>query len=284
MRTRTVDLGAGCLTFDEWPRAGAPVVLFLHGNGVARGVWRPIAEQIAGRSHAVALDYRGHGGSWKPTPPEPYRWTAIAEEIVALIGAERWSPLVICGHSLGGGMAIDIGVRHPAVAAALVLIEPILAYQPLDDESWPRVHAMATRAAGRRAEWASAEEAATYLRGRFPYSAWRPEAFEGFVATALEPHDGSVRLACPPAVESAIYEAGDSFTPFSQLSQLAGPTWIAQSLEGNDGSRREDGDPVSRIAGLRRTLSDGTGHFLACERFDIPVELLHEALNTIERA
>ena len=284
MRTRTAGVGAGRLTFDEWPREESPVVLFLHGNGVARGVWRPIAEQIAGRGHAVALDCRGHGGSWKPAPPEPYRWTAIADEIVALIEAERWSPLVICGHSLGGGMAIDIGVRYPRLAAALVLIEPILAYQPLDDESWPRVHAMATRAAGRRAEWGSVEEASAYLRQRFPYSAWLPEAFEGFVATALEPHDGGVRLACPPPVEAAIYDAGDSFTPFSQLSQLACPTWIAQSPEGNDGSRREDGDPVSRIPGLRRTLVEGTGHFLACERFDIPVELLHEALDTIERA
>ena len=62
--TGQVPAGVASTVVDEWAASG-PRTLFIHGTGLSRGVWRPIAGVVSGRCHAVALDVRGHGDAPK---------------------------------------------------------------------------------------------------------------------------------------------------------------------------------------------------------------------------
>jgi alpha-beta hydrolase superfamily lysophospholipase len=124
--------GSGPLPMHAWPAEGEPraAILALHGFGDAGDLtfgWA--AERWAGRGIAVyAPDQRGFGAN-----PDAKRWPgtdALVADAVATAAAVRRRhpdlPLVVVGHSMGGGVALAAAAAGME-ADALVLAGPAIA-------------------------------------------------------------------------------------------------------------------------------------------------------------
>ena len=94
--------GAVQLHFVEVPASGPPLVL-LHGGSARWQTWEPVLRDLATRWHVYAVDLRGHGhSSWAAS----YRLQDYATDIVALLHHRIMEPAILCGHSLGGMVAV----------------------------------------------------------------------------------------------------------------------------------------------------------------------------------
>lgn len=99
---------------------GPPLVL-VHG-GLATGeiMWsRQMLAELARRYRVLVPDSRGHGRTHNPAGT--LRYDQMADDVAAFaaaLGLER--PLVL-GYSDGAQIALELGLRHPALARALVI-------------------------------------------------------------------------------------------------------------------------------------------------------------------
>lgn len=100
--------------------AGAPTVLFFHGNGGNLAYVVPVLEGLRARGmNVMAIDYRGYGeSSGRPSEQGLYL------DALAAYGETRRrhippSRLVIHGHSLGGAVACYLATTKPC--AGLIL-------------------------------------------------------------------------------------------------------------------------------------------------------------------
>jgi len=104
----------------------ATPIVFLHGVGSDKSVWRPQLEHFAKTRRAIAFDYPGYGESdaaIQGTTRDDYA-AAILSAMDALGIAEAH----ICGLSLGGIVAIAIDHLAPARCASLILADTFAAH------------------------------------------------------------------------------------------------------------------------------------------------------------
>ena len=101
--------------------AGAPLLL-LHGLGGTCQYWERTQVLLAARARCIALDLPGFGLS--DLPPGGFSLDAAADRLAAALGELGGAPAVVCGHSLGGPLAVRVARRHPAAVSRVVLVGP----------------------------------------------------------------------------------------------------------------------------------------------------------------
>jgi 3-oxoadipate enol-lactonase len=114
----TTSVGAiGILDVGDGP---ATPLVFLHGVGSDKSVWRPQLEHFGGRRRAIAVDYPGYGESEASgdATREDY-----ARAVVAVLDALGIAAAHVCGLSLGGVVAIALHRLAAARCASLVLAD-----------------------------------------------------------------------------------------------------------------------------------------------------------------
>ncbi|HWI84826.1 MAG TPA: alpha/beta hydrolase [Sphingomonas sp.] len=80
-----------------------------------------VAARLAGGRRAIAVDLRGRGLSEYAPDPTTYIPAVYLQDILALIATEGLPPLVILGTSLGGLIAMLLGLAaRPALAGVLL--------------------------------------------------------------------------------------------------------------------------------------------------------------------
>lgn len=102
------------------PGDGRPVLLLVHGMAGSSATWRAVLPALAARCTVVAPDLLGHGGSDKPA--QDYSLGAHASllrDLLVALGIER---ATVVGHSLGGGIAMQLAYQHPERCERLVLV------------------------------------------------------------------------------------------------------------------------------------------------------------------
>ena len=276
--TRHVDVGVVTLALDEWSAGSGRPVLFLHATGFSRGVWRPMAAALVDRCRPLALDLRGHGGS--SAPPPPYEWSRMAEDVLAVAERERWSDLVIVGHSLGGGTGILAAIERPELVSALVLVEA-----PLRPSREGGPSDMVERALRRRSEWPSREETAAHLRSRAPYDSWHPDVFAGFVETGFRARDGTggtVELACAREIEAAVFTGSPLGQLWADLPRLRCPVWIGRGTGDRGLGSTTAPDAAQRLRDAHEWVAEGDGHFVPLERPGWVEAMVREALDILD--
>jgi 3-oxoadipate enol-lactonase len=115
-----VGVGAARLRYDD-EGTGEPPVLLIHGTAAA--LWGDLPRLLAPRHRVISYDRRGYGASSGPSP------TTLAEHTIDAVGLLDELDIgraVIVGWSVGGIVALDLAVRHPARVLGLVLVEPPL--------------------------------------------------------------------------------------------------------------------------------------------------------------
>lgn len=112
-----VATSAGTIGFSEAGSGDAPPLIFLHGVGSDKSVWRPQLEHFSASRRSIAFDYPGYGES---EPVDGATRDDFASSILAAMDALGIEKAHICGLSLGG--VIAIAMHHAAPIRCLSLI------------------------------------------------------------------------------------------------------------------------------------------------------------------
>jgi pimeloyl-ACP methyl ester carboxylesterase len=97
-----------------------PLIVLVHGITGRSDQWVPVMEALSDRYTLLAPDLLGHGASAKPRGD--YSLGAYASGIRDLLIALNAGPATVVGHSLGGGIAMQLAYQFPERCNRLVLM------------------------------------------------------------------------------------------------------------------------------------------------------------------
>lgn len=107
---------------------GQPLVL-LHGGLGGIGMFQELLPALAANRQVIGVDLRGHGHS--PDIDRPFSFEQMADDIAALIKHLGLDQTDIMGYSLGGGVSLQMAIRHPDALRKLVLVST-----PSNSDAW----------------------------------------------------------------------------------------------------------------------------------------------------
>ncbi len=265
--------------------AGAPRIVFSHGNGFTAFTHRSLLERLAGRFDIAAPDLRGHGASRLPRTPMRMRsFDVYRDDLLDFLERDGRPPYVLAGHSMGGVASLFAAVERPDLVSGLIVFEPvclpsivnIVAASPL----WPWVRSrvgwykMALR---RRSAWPARAVVLEDLAQKPIFARWADGVLADFVESGLVDAEGGVELACSPEWEAAAYVA-HAHDFWGRLKQCRTPITALRAANGSTffpGQARR----FLRCAKTAEIIDApaGTTHLLPMERPDFCADALLRA-------
>lgn len=106
---------------------GDPVVM-VHGLGATKASFLPTIAALSSRYRTIALDLPGFGDAEKPLRAA-YDARFFADAVVGLLDALDLPRAHVVGHSLGGRVALEMGMRHADRVHSLTLMMPSMAWR-----------------------------------------------------------------------------------------------------------------------------------------------------------
>ena len=101
----------------------APTLVMLHGFTGSKENWYPVAERLRGRYRLLIPDLPGWGESERQAG-EDYGFAAQATRVDGFIRAlSPDKPVVLLGHSMGGGIAAVVAARYPMRVSRVGLLD-----------------------------------------------------------------------------------------------------------------------------------------------------------------
>ncbi|MFD6948992.1 alpha/beta hydrolase [Nocardiopsis sp. TSRI0078] len=101
--------------------SGRPLVL-LHGLGDRRQSWTAVMARLAEDYRVLCVDLPGFGATPAPAPDEPYDVRTLTDDIQAFCELHGLGRPHLAGNSLGGSIALELGVR--GLAASVTVFSP----------------------------------------------------------------------------------------------------------------------------------------------------------------
>jgi pimeloyl-ACP methyl ester carboxylesterase len=126
LRFRHVETRIGEISICE--AGSGPPALLIHGLGATKVSFLPTLNALADSHRAIAVDLPGFGDSVKPIRAA-YDARYFASAMTALLDALELEQADVVGNSMGGRVAIEIGLRSPERVRRLVLLAPSLAWR-----------------------------------------------------------------------------------------------------------------------------------------------------------
>lgn len=111
---------------------GDPVIC-VHGLGATKASFLPTVAALADSWRVIAVDMPGFGDSEKPLNAA-YDAPFFADAVTALLDQLKIERAHLIGNSMGGRIAIEAGLLHPARVRRMALLSPALAW--LRDRRW----------------------------------------------------------------------------------------------------------------------------------------------------
>ena len=103
--------------------AEAPTIVMVHGFTGSKENWYPLARELRGRYRLLIPDLPGWGDSQRK-PGAIYGFPEQAANVDAFIRAlSPGRPVVLLGHSMGGGIAALAAARYPQDIASVGLLD-----------------------------------------------------------------------------------------------------------------------------------------------------------------
>jgi 3-oxoadipate enol-lactonase len=247
-----------------WERRGegAPLLL-IHGLGYARWGWEPVVDALAGHHEVVLFDNRGIGES--EAPPGPYSVAELARDAAAVLGAAGLERAHVLGTSLGGMVALQLALEHPACLDKLVLA----CTTPGGSGAAP----MPEQTLRLMAE-APSLPADVALR-RFVENAFGPDHDVAVVDRIMEHR---LATAQPQAAWMAQAAAGAGFDAWDRVGEVRAPTLVLTGDADNVVDPRNSELLAQRIPDARLEVFAGAGHLFFWEHPQRFVDVVREFL------
>jgi pimeloyl-ACP methyl ester carboxylesterase len=116
---RETELHGHCVAYRS--AGSGPVIVLVHGITSTSATWERVIPALAKRFTVIAPDLLGHGGTAKPRGD--YSLGAYASGVRDLLIALGHERATVVGHSLGGGVAMQLAYQFPERCERLVLID-----------------------------------------------------------------------------------------------------------------------------------------------------------------
>jgi len=251
---------------------GAPTVVMIHGFTGSKENWYPLAAALGGRYRLLIPDLPGWGESERK-PGAVYGFTEQAANVDAFVRAlSPGTPVVLLGHSMGGGVAALAAARYPREIAKVGLLD----------------------AAGVR--FKDNQFGLDVLAGRNPFAVEDDASLQRYIDIVF--HDARAKPWLPWPASTAIirkrradaeFEQGvlarigrseESLLPGEEAANIRQPTlllWCRQDAV-IDASALEL--YAQRIPQARKVLLDGCGHMSLMER---PAEVADAVAALVDR-
>jgi pimeloyl-ACP methyl ester carboxylesterase len=94
-------------------------IVFLHGAGDSASIWELQARHFGGRHSVLAAELPGRGRRIADVPNEEH--AANARDVISQMDRAGMDRAIVVGHSMGGAVALTIGLDFPDRCTALVL-------------------------------------------------------------------------------------------------------------------------------------------------------------------
>ena len=254
VKGRAVFATTGGTDFD----ASRPAVVFLHGAGFDRTVWRLQTRWFAHHGRSVlAIDFPAHGRSEGPALDSI---AAMADWTAALLDAAGRKDAALVGHSMGALVAVETAARFPGKVRALGLCG-VAAEMPVHPEMLESAEANTLKVQELMTFWGVGN--ALHKGGMVSPGLWlrreslavlsgnKPGVIHADLAACNAYKDALARAAqvkCPTVL---VLGDGDLMTPAAKARPLA-----------------------AAIASSRTVVIPNSGHFMIVERPDETLEAL----------
>lgn len=104
-----------------------PDMLLLHGLGATKASFFDTAAALSRRYTVHAIDLPGFGGSSKPATA-PYGAPYAARAVIGTMDALGIERAHLVGNSMGGRVAIEVGLERPDRLGGIALLSPAVAF------------------------------------------------------------------------------------------------------------------------------------------------------------
>lgn len=216
-----------------------PSLLMIHGAGGRGEVYQPQLSGLAGQMNLAALDLPGHGAT-----PGPGQDTiaGYADWLEGFLAAGPLRP-VLLGHSMGGAIALTLGLRRPELVRGLILIG-----------SGARLKVMPAILEGLGKDFAGT------VRMIVPF-AYGPQAEPQMIAQGIEQMG-----ATEPAVLLGDFMACDRFDLMDHLADIRLPTLVLVGDQDQMTPVKYAQHLAGAIPGAELQVIPGAGHMLYLEK------------------
>lgn len=109
----------GLKIYYEVSGEGLPFVM-VHANPFDHNLWMYQISHFSTYFKVIAIDIRGYGRSDKPTTP--FSLNDMARDVLGVCRDEGVKEAILGGVSVGSGMAILLGLEHPDLFKAIILV------------------------------------------------------------------------------------------------------------------------------------------------------------------
>jgi len=109
----------GIRIYYEVSGEGFPFVM-VHANPFDHNLWMYQRAHFSTYFKVIALDIRGYGRSDKPATP--FSLKDMADDVLGVCRDEGVSEAILGGVSVGSGIALLLGLEHPQMFKALILV------------------------------------------------------------------------------------------------------------------------------------------------------------------
>ncbi len=229
-----------------------PLVLCLHGIGGHRQHWDDQLRALGAHFTAAAWDARGYGAS--DDYDGPLAFADFSADLLRVLDAFGAARAHLVGLSLGGRIARDFALRHPARVATLVLANTSAGFDTLTPEE---VEAFIRNRRGPLEAGRTSAELAHDLARNLVSPSAVPGAYERLVA-------GMAALRKDSYLKTV--EASTREDRGARIEAIAAPTLVVTS----DGDRLYPAPLAEamtrRIPGARLALVSGAGHLSNLEQ------------------
>lgn len=100
--------------------AGEPLILLHGGLGTIDAIFGRLLPGLAAQRQVIAVELQGHGHTTDNRRPMTYE--AMADDIAALIAKLGLDRVDVAGYSVGGGVTLQVGLRHAERVRKLIVI------------------------------------------------------------------------------------------------------------------------------------------------------------------
>lgn len=227
-----------------------PALVLLHGFTASSVAFSRNIPELARRFTVVALDLPGHGDSDAPAAGEAYEADAIAARLDQFFDDLGLDELLICGHALGGALALRYAIEQPGRVAGAVLINSTAA---VAGPGWreaarPGIEAFAARVRAEGAGWLLDS----------PMSPLRAQAIPAGVRARLA---GALQSASPHALVAMAERLAVDINVPELLPALESPTLVVIGQRDHEFAGHVDGFLRRAPQGIvTTTVLPGAGH------------------------
>jgi pimeloyl-ACP methyl ester carboxylesterase len=98
---------------------GQPIVV-MHGAFMTINLMSALVEGLVKNRRVIAVEFQGHGHT--ADIDRPLRYENLADDVATLLKQLKIESADVFGYSLGGGVALQVALRHPEMVRKLIVV------------------------------------------------------------------------------------------------------------------------------------------------------------------